>query len=65
MIEQFDLSERHARRLVGLFRDSYRRPPAINSENAELSAAITDIARRDDGSATGAIMICCARNFPA
>jgi putative transposase len=45
MIEQYDLSERHACRLVGLSRDSYRNPPVGNAQNAALSAAIIDIAQ--------------------
>jgi putative transposase len=45
MIEQFDFSERHACRLVGLSRDSYRNPPAPNEQDAQLSAAIIDIAQ--------------------
>lgn len=45
MVEQFDLSERRACRLVGLSRDSYRHPPILSSENAALSAAIIDIAQ--------------------
>jgi putative transposase len=45
MIEHYDLSERHACRLVGLSRDSYRNPPAPDPENAALSAAIIDIAQ--------------------
>ena len=45
MIEQYDLSERHACQLVGLSRDSYRHPPAISPENAVLSAAIIDTAQ--------------------
>ena len=45
MIEQYDLSERHACRLVGLSRDSYRNPPVHDPENAKLSAAIVDIAQ--------------------
>ena len=45
MVEQFDLSERRACRLVGLSRDSYRHPPILSTENAALSAAIIDIAQ--------------------
>ena len=45
MIEQHHLSERHACRLVGLSRDSYRNPPPPDPENAVLSAAIIDIAQ--------------------
>ncbi len=44
MIEQFDLSERHACRLVGLSRDSYRHPPVPDRQTQELSAAIIEIA---------------------
>jgi putative transposase len=44
MVEQFDLSERRACRLVGLSRDSYRNPPIIDSETAALSGAIVEIA---------------------
>ena len=45
MVEQFELSERHACQLVGLSRDSYRNPPVMNEENALLSAVIIDIAQ--------------------
>ena len=45
MIERFDLSERHACRLVGLSRDSYRHPPVPDQQTAALSAAIIDIAQ--------------------
>jgi putative transposase len=45
MVEQFDLSERHACRLVGLSRDSYRNPPVMNEQNARLSDVIIDIAQ--------------------
>jgi putative transposase len=44
MIEQFDLSERHACRLVGLSRDSYRHPPVPDQQTQELSVAIIEIA---------------------
>jgi putative transposase len=45
MIERFDLSERHACRLVGLSRDSYRHPPIADEQTAALSAAIIDLAQ--------------------
>ena len=45
MIERFDLSERHACRLVGLSRDSYRHPPLPDQATMALSAAIIDIAQ--------------------
>ena len=45
MIEQYDLSERRACRLVGLSRDSYRHPPVMSEKNRVLSAAIIDIAQ--------------------
>lgn len=45
MIEQYDLSERHACQLVGLSRDSYRHPPVMSEQNRILSAAIIDIAQ--------------------
>jgi putative transposase len=45
MIEQFDLSERRACRLVGLTRDSYRNPPMVDPATLALSAAIIDIAQ--------------------
>lgn len=45
MIERFDLSERHACRLVGLSRDSYRNPPVPDVHTQALSAAIVDIAQ--------------------
>ena len=44
MIEQYDLSERHACRLVGLSRDSYRHPPDADQATVALSAAIISIA---------------------
>ena len=44
MIEQFDLSERHACHLVGLSRNSYRNPPIPDEQTVMLSAAIIDIA---------------------
>ena len=44
MIAQFDLSERRACRLVGLSRDSYRRPPVPDQATQTLSAAIIDLA---------------------
>lgn len=44
MIVQFDLSERHACCLVGLFRDSYRHPPVPDRQTEDLSAAIIEIA---------------------
>ena len=45
MIERFDFSERHACRLVGLSRDSYRHPPEPDQQTRALSAAIVDIAQ--------------------
>ncbi len=45
MIEQVDLSERRACRLVGLSRDSYRNPPVQDPQTVALSAAIVDIAQ--------------------
>jgi putative transposase len=45
MIEQLDLSERHACRLVGLSRDSYRHPPVADLQTTALSAAIIDLAQ--------------------
>lgn len=45
MIEQFDLSERHACCLVGLSRDSYRHPPVADRQTQELNAAIIEIAQ--------------------
>jgi putative transposase len=44
MVEQFNLSERRACRLVGLSRDSYRNPPVMDSETTALSSAIVQIA---------------------
>jgi len=44
-IEKHGLSERHACRLVGLSRDSYRHPPQATSENAQIGAAIIDLAQ--------------------
>lgn len=45
MIEQYDLSERHACGLVGLSRDSYRHPPVPDETTMALSTAIIDIAQ--------------------
>ena len=44
MIEQCDLSERRACRLVGLSRDSWRNPPEIDAMTQELSSKIVEIA---------------------
>ena len=44
MVEQFQLSERRACRLVGLARDSYRNPPQETEMNQILSAKIIEIA---------------------
>ena len=51
MIEQHHLSERHACRLVGLSRDSYRHPPQPSEVNARLSEQIrqTALVRRRFG----------------
>ncbi len=45
MIGRFDMPERHACRLVGLSRDSYRHPPVLDSQTAALRAAIIDLAQ--------------------
>ena len=45
MIDQFDLSERRACRLVGLSRDSYRNLPVATAQNQTLTGAIIDIAQ--------------------
>ena len=45
MVEQFQLSERRACRLVGLSRDSYRNPPVMNEQTASLRDAIVEIAQ--------------------
>ncbi len=44
MIEQCDLSERRACRLVGLSRDSYRHPPEVDPMNQDLQKSIVEIA---------------------
>ena len=44
MIEQCDLSERRACRLVGLSRESYRHPPEVDAVTQELSSKIVEIA---------------------
>ena len=44
MIDQCDLSERHACQLVGLSRDSYRHPPEDDAMTKELSGKIIEIA---------------------
>ena len=45
MIEQCDLSERRACRLVGLTRDSYRHPPESDQMTKDLSGKILEIAQ--------------------
>jgi len=45
MIEQHHLSERHACRLVGLSRDSYRNPPVVDEATQQLRAKIVEIAQ--------------------
>jgi putative transposase len=45
MIDQCDLSERRACRLVGLSRDSWRHPPETSQQTKELSAKIVEIAQ--------------------
>nr|WP_184533944.1 IS3 family transposase [Variovorax sp. Sphag1AA] len=44
MIDQCDLSERRACRLVGLSRDSYRNPPESDQATQDLQASIVEIA---------------------
>jgi len=44
MIQDHQLSERHACRLVGLSRDSYRNPPQPDQLTRDLSERIVDIA---------------------
>ncbi|WP_409513957.1 IS3 family transposase [Variovorax sp. MHTC-1] len=44
MIDQCDLSERRACRLVGLSRDSYRNPPESDQVTQNLQASIVEIA---------------------
>ncbi len=44
MIEQFQLSERRACRLVGLSRDSFRNPPMASEQTQALRCRIVDIA---------------------
>ena len=44
MIEQCDLSERRACRLVGLSRDSWRNPHEADAMTKELSSKIVEIA---------------------
>lgn len=44
MIEQHDLSERRACRLVGLSRDAFRHPPVAGELNQELASQITEVA---------------------
>jgi putative transposase len=44
MIDQCDLSERRACRLVGLSRQSYRNPPEIDQVSQALQASIVEIA---------------------
>ncbi|WP_424228284.1 IS3 family transposase [Azovibrio sp.] len=44
MVQQCDLSERRACRLVGLSRDSYRHPPEADAMTKELSSKIVEIA---------------------
>ena len=44
MVDQCDLSERRACRLVGLSRDSYRHPPEVDAMTKELASKIVEIA---------------------
>ncbi len=44
MIQDHQLSERHACRLVGLSRDSYRNPPQPDQLSRDLCERIVDIA---------------------
>jgi putative transposase len=44
MVDQCDLSERRACRLVGLSRDSYRHPPEVDVMTKELASKIVEIA---------------------
>ena len=46
MIEQFQLSERRACRLVGLSRDSFRNPPMASEQTQALRCCIVDIAHQ-------------------
>ena len=46
MIEQFQLSERRACRLVGLSRDSFRNPPMVSEQTQALRCRIVDIAHQ-------------------
>jgi len=62
MIEHCDLSDRRACRLVGLARDSYRRPPEAMTK--ELSSKIVEIAHtRACTLVIGASTTCCAQTF--
>jgi putative transposase len=44
MIEQWDLSERRACKLVGLSRDSYRNPPEADQMTRDMKDKIVEIA---------------------
>ena len=44
MVEEHQLPERRACRLVGLSRDCYRHPPIVNAVTQALSARIVEIA---------------------
>jgi len=44
MLEQLDISERRACRLVGLSRASYREPPTVDAQTMVLSARIVELA---------------------
>ena len=46
MVEQFQLSERRACRLVGLGRDSFRNPPMASEQTQALRCRIVDIAHQ-------------------
>jgi putative transposase len=46
MVEQFQLSERRACRLVGLSRDSFRNPPMASEQTQALRCRIVDIAHQ-------------------
>ena len=45
MVIEHHLSERHACRLVGLSRDSYRNPPVADQATLALSSKIIEIAQ--------------------
>ena len=64
MIEQFQLSERRACRLVGLSRDSFRNPPMASEQTQALRCRIVDIAHQRRRFGYGRVHDLLRRDFP-